>query len=129
MASFLSFSSITPNLNYHRYGIFFSSNYNGKINRIRCNGQSPTNNSTARRASEPENALLKVAWYGSELLGIAASYFRSPSSTEAPQKDLMLEKDASGTIDRGIVVETIKDDFQRSYFVTGFYWKVPFQFH
>ena len=62
--------------------------------------------------------MLKVAWYGSELLGIAASLFRSPSNVEAPERVLELAGDGSGVADRSVVVETIKDDFERSIFVT-----------
>eukprot|EP00262_Sarcandra_glabra_P010533 TRINITY_DN25823_c0_g1_i1.p1 TRINITY_DN25823_c0_g1~~TRINITY_DN25823_c0_g1_i1.p1 ORF type:complete len:240 (+),score=24.68 TRINITY_DN25823_c0_g1_i1:74-793(+) len=70
--------------------------------------------------SKSDNALLKLAWYGSELLGIAASIFRSsPSTAGAPDRELGLAGDGSGAIDRAQVVETIKEDFQRSYFVTG----------
>jgi hypothetical protein len=124
MTTSLSFASITPRLkSHHHHSIIFSPNYNGKLNRIRCNGERPTSNSSSsKQESEPENALLKVAWYSSELLGIAASFFRSPShsSTEASEKDIKLGKDVSGVIDRAVVVETIKEDFQKSYFVTGF---------
>ncbi|KAH8516858.1 hypothetical protein H0E87_004993 [Populus deltoides] len=123
MTTSLSFASITPRLkSHHHHSIIFSPNYNGKLNRIRCNGERPTSNSSSsKQESEPENALLKVAWYSSELLGIAVSFFRSPShsSTEASEKDIKLGKDVSGVIDRAVVVETIKEDFQKSYFVTG----------
>ena len=124
MTTSLSFASTTPRLkSHHHHSIIFTPNYNGKLNRIRCNGERPTSNSSSpKQESEPENALLKVAWYSSELLGIAASFFRSPSnsSTEASEKDIKLGKDVSGAIDRAVVVETIKEDFQKSYFVTGF---------
>ncbi|XP_050236602.1 uncharacterized protein LOC126686542 [Mercurialis annua] len=117
MANFLSYASVTPRLNSHNQTIIFSSNYHRKINRVRCNGGNPKSN----KSSEPENALLKVAWYSSELLGIAASFFRSPSSvtTEPSQTDIELSVDESATIDRATLVETIKEDFERSYFVTG----------
>ncbi|OAY49109.1 hypothetical protein MANES_05G030450v8 [Manihot esculenta] len=119
MASSFSYSSITPRLNSHHRPIIFPANHHGKINIIRCNGKNPSSNSPTRQESEPENAVLKLAWYGSELLGIAASFFRSPSTTEAPQRELKLGADELGSIDRAMVVETIKEDFQRSYFVTG----------
>ncbi|KAM7276655.1 hypothetical protein ACFE04_018521 [Oxalis oulophora] len=64
--------------------------------------------------SVPENAVLKAAWYGSELLGIAASFFRSPVGTTDVVGDVKL-----AVYDRGVLVDTIKGDFQRSYFVTG----------
>jgi len=57
---------------------------------------------------------IKLAWYSSELLGIAAPVFRSPSNEDAPPHRLLQ------TIDRAAVVDTIKQDFERSYFVTGF---------
>ncbi|KAL8263473.1 hypothetical protein R6Q59_021603 [Mikania micrantha] len=59
---------------------------------------------------DPGNLLLKTAWYGSELLGIAASFFRSPEK--------LVEREVA-EVDREIIVEIIKGDFQRSYFVTG----------
>uniref|UniRef100_A0A2N9F5Y2 Uncharacterized protein n=1 Tax=Fagus sylvatica TaxID=28930 RepID=A0A2N9F5Y2_FAGSY len=119
MTTILSFASITPHLNSHNHYLIFRPNYRPKTYRFRCNGENPTSNSSTNRKSEPENAVLKVAWYGSELLGIAASFFRSPSNVEAPERVLELAGDGSGVADRSVVVETIKDDFERSYFVTG----------
>ncbi|KAH6756458.1 Nuclear transport factor 2 family protein [Perilla frutescens var. hirtella] len=69
--------------------------------------------------AEPENALLKIAWYGSEFLGIAASFLRSPSKTADSGADVELSVDGFGKIDRATVVDSIKEDFHRSYFVTG----------
>ncbi|KAI0488249.1 hypothetical protein KFK09_028076 [Dendrobium nobile] len=66
--------------------------------------------------SKSENAVLRVAWYGSELLGIAASFFRPTPLQEELSK---VSDDELGILDRGRVVEAIKDDFRRSYFVTG----------
>ncbi|KAJ1272357.1 hypothetical protein BS78_06G195800 [Paspalum vaginatum] len=64
-------------------------------------------------SSRSQNAVLKAAWYGSELLGIAASLFRpAPSSAEEGGA-------AAAALDRGGVVDAIKEDFARSYFVTG----------
>uniref|UniRef100_A0A803NXD6 CAAX prenyl protease 1 homolog n=1 Tax=Cannabis sativa TaxID=3483 RepID=A0A803NXD6_CANSA len=83
--------------------------------RTRCAGENPPSNS----ATEPENALLKVAWNASELLGIATSFFRSPNNAEAGEVALELARDASGLVDRAAIVKTIKEDFERSYFVTG----------
>ncbi|KAK7389888.1 hypothetical protein VNO78_25184 [Psophocarpus tetragonolobus] len=77
------------------------------IHRFRCSGTNSDKDSESQN-----NALLKLAWYSSELLGIAASVFRSPSNVETPQRLLQ-------TIDRAALVETIKHDFERSYFVTG----------
>lgn len=65
-----------------------------------------------------ENAVLRLAWYGSELLGIAASFFR-PAPPPAPVEDLAGDGDELGSMTRAQVVEAIKEDFQRSYFVTG----------
>ncbi|CAA6673735.1 unnamed protein product [Spirodela intermedia] len=70
--------------------------------------------------SRSENAVLKAAWYGSEMLGIAASFFR-PSSEKLRERE---EKPLVGEGELGLpgrerVVESIKEDFQRSYFVTG----------
>ncbi|EEF50580.1 uncharacterized protein LOC8286677 isoform X1 [Ricinus communis] len=113
MANLLSHASITPRLNSDHQNIIFSPIYPRKFNRIRCNGENPS----TRKESEPENALLKVAWYSSELLGIAASFFRSPSVTS--EANFKLSIDDLGSIDRATVVQSIKDDFQRSYFVTG----------
>jgi hypothetical protein len=119
MATILSFASITPHLNCHHHTLIFKPNYCPKKYRLRCNGENQANNSSSSRESEPENALLKIAWYGSELLGIAASFFRSPPNVEAPERVLELAGDGSAVVERAIVVDTIKDDFERSYFVTG----------
>jgi hypothetical protein len=119
MAAILSFASITPHVNSHHHTLIFKPNYCPKKNRLRCNGENPVSKSSRGRESEPENALLKIAWYGSELLGIAASFFRSPSNVEAPERVIKLAEDGSTVVERDIVVETIKDDFERSYFVTG----------
>ena len=80
-----------------------------RIHRFRCSGTNPNKESESQN-----NAILKLAWYSSELLGIAASVFRSPSNEEVPPQRLLQ------TIDRAAVVDTIKQDFERSYFVTGF---------
>lgn len=118
--SFMAFSAISINTahNHHHSSLFFAPKHqhhhpnNTKIHRfqIQCNG------TNQNHESQPQtNAFLKVAWYSSELLGIAASAFRSPSDEEEaspPQRLLQ-------TIDRASVVDTIKQDFQRSYFVTG----------
>lgn len=116
MASFLpaSYTSLKlhSNLHYHPQ----------KLNKIVCCAKNPTtdnNSSTSQEVSEPENVLLKIAWYSSEFLGVAASFFRSPTKTEEPKAISDLSADGFGKIDRTIVAETIKDDFERSYFVTG----------
>ncbi|CAN6823965.1 unnamed protein product [Brassica oleracea] len=87
---------------------------------VSCRGQSPQTTSKGR--AEPENVLLKIAWYGSELLGIAASAFRSPASPTPPtttEQDYEIPVDCSGRAVRVAVVDSIKHDFKRSYFVTG----------
>ncbi|XP_048494048.1 uncharacterized protein LOC104887036 isoform X2 [Beta vulgaris subsp. vulgaris] len=132
MAAILSHTSPAPHLSTdYRYVTSLKLHHLSrcpKIYRLKCcglNKESPaTKNdnfsvSTQQKdGKEPENVVLKVAWYASELLGIAASALRSPPSDvidESPE----LPCDASGVVDRAAVVETIKQDFQRSYFVTG----------
>ncbi|XP_066345708.1 uncharacterized protein [Miscanthus floridulus] len=77
-------------------------------------------------SSRSENAVLKAAWYGSELLGIAASLFRpAPSSPSSPEGDAVGGGDVEGgaaagaALYRAGVVDAVKADFARSYFVTG----------
>lgn len=80
----------------------------------------------AGAGSRPENAVLRAAWYGSELLGIAASLFRPPPPPPPPEAPQELDDTGDGdgfglgTMSRARVIEAIKDDFERSYFVTGF---------
>ncbi|XP_010326612.2 uncharacterized protein [Solanum lycopersicum] len=127
MATFTSFASIKiPYLQSGDRRSIFRPNSSKKILKLsRCNvenssSNSSNNTSTSSQDSESENLLLKMAWYGSEFLGIAASIFRSPAGTEAPSEgNLELATDGSGLVDRALVVDNIKDDFQRSYFVTG----------
>ncbi|XAR63027.1 hypothetical protein NMG60_11022812 [Bertholletia excelsa] len=117
MATALSFAPAPPSFCPPRYRLIFRPTYPCKF---RCQGENPASNSSTKPETEPENALLRVAWYGSELLGIAASFFRPPSSVEAPEgggRELAL--DGSGVVDRILVAESIKKDFERSYFVTG----------
>lgn len=97
----------------------FQPSFRAKAFKTNCKLENPTESSSSTKDSEPENLLLKAAWYGSELLGIAASYVRSPKNVEETP-ELALD-DGSGVIDRAAVVESIKGDFQRSYFVTGFF--------
>ncbi|GAB2271746.1 hypothetical protein Dimus_006575 [Dionaea muscipula] len=140
MASFLSqaacFDSFPPQLLQTHPIRSIGLNHSTKIFMPRCrNGQqqNPTRSSSnlttaaAKKQDDdpdvPENLLLKMAWYGSELLGIAASIFRPPPPSHVVE-DLgefgtELARDGSGAIDRASIVETIKQDFQRSYFVTG----------
>lgn len=92
-----------------------------KIGEFRLCAKNPANDSSINNTekSEPENLLLKIAWYGSEFLGIAASLLRSPSESADSGAEVELCADGLGKIDRAAVVETIKQDFNRSYFVTG----------
>ncbi|KAF6157630.1 hypothetical protein GIB67_037203 [Kingdonia uniflora] len=113
MASLLSFTSIiTPHF-VHR-DVTFRPKFNRKLNTLRCNLKKTTTSEDTN--SEEKNVFLKLAWYSSELLGIAASFIRSPqANAEAPR----VEELESGAVDRSQVAQTIKEDFQRSYFVTG----------
>ncbi|XP_062090393.1 uncharacterized protein LOC133796761 [Humulus lupulus] len=115
MAAIFSFSSTVSHLNSLNYSLIRQPNPRRSFLRTRCAGENPPSNS----ATEPENALLKVAWNASELLGIATSFFRSPINAEAGEVALELARDASGLVDRAVIVKAIKDDFERSYFVTG----------
>lgn len=118
MATVVSLSSISPNLNLNSKNFTSQPTYSRKLSRVRCNVE----NSSTKGEPEPRNALLKIAWYGSELLGIAASFLRSPSPSDV-ENDLKLATDGSGAaeLDRATVVEAIKEDFARSYFVTGLF--------
>ncbi|GAA0154272.1 hypothetical protein LIER_12304 [Lithospermum erythrorhizon] len=107
-------SNIHNNLNSHKNNV-------QKLYKFQCKcAKNSTENSSSNQKLEPENVLLKIAWYSSELLGIGASLFRSPSKTEPPKNELdLISMNELGMVDREVIVETIKDDFQRSYFVTG----------
>ncbi|XP_051132624.1 uncharacterized protein LOC127252475 isoform X2 [Andrographis paniculata] len=115
MATFLSFTSTTPN---------FSTSPNLRRNDCRrvhheircCAKNSSTEDSSPE--SVPENVVLRIAWYASEFLGIAASLIRPPPE-RISSGGAALSVDESGKLDRAAVVESIKQDFERSYFVTG----------
>ncbi|XP_015899656.3 uncharacterized protein LOC107432949 [Ziziphus jujuba] len=120
MATIFAISSNFTHLNSQTQPLFFHPNLRQRrFFNVRCSGQNPaTNSSTEREPEEPTNAVLKLAWYGSELLGMATSFFKS--RPEAPDEvRVELARDGSGVVDRALLVQTIKDDFQRSYFVTG----------
>ena len=125
MATVFSTASISSKLYTHHHHVSFPDAYRSfdcqKTYKLQCNlkNTSNTSSSSSSQESEPENLLLKMAWYGSELLGIAASFVRPPKNVEAPQGTSELALDRSGITDRNSIVEAIKDDFQRSYFVTG----------
>ncbi|CAL0318413.1 unnamed protein product [Lupinus luteus] len=57
--------------------------------RFRCNGTEQNQEPPTKKS----NAFLKVAWYSSEFLGIAASVLRSPSSKEGSPFSLLFKKD------------------------------------
>ncbi|XP_024032205.1 uncharacterized protein LOC21404341 [Morus notabilis] len=119
MATIVPFSSSLPNFNSRLHSIYQPIPRH-KLYRFRCAGENPTTNSDVETESVPENALLKVAWNASELLGIAASFFRSPEDrNSAEQEASVLARDGSGPVDRAVIVQAIKQDFDRSYFVTG----------
>lgn len=121
MANFIASPSIAHTLySRNRYPLFHP-NYCQKVSKIRCSAKTRTDNSSADiEESAPENAFLKIAWYGSEFLGIAASFLRSPPKNEGSSvADVELSVDGLGKIDRAAVVAAIKQDFETSYFVTG----------
>ena len=130
MASFLSQASTASQLgNYpNPYAIFHLRHQHSlQIYKLKCSAQkqdsltsssSSSSSTQTQRKDVPENVVLKLAWYASELLGIAASLLRSPPS-EPIEDNSDISGDGSGPLDRALVVETIKQDFQRSYFVTG----------
>ncbi|PIN06407.1 hypothetical protein CDL12_21037 [Handroanthus impetiginosus] len=120
MAISLSFTSTTPKFHSPHHNLIFNPNHGENAHKIRCFATNPTkNSSTNNKETEPENLLLKIAWYGSEFLGIAASVLRSPTKMEDRGDDKEISVDEFGKTDRAAVVETIKEDFGRSYFVTG----------
>ncbi|CAN1790859.1 hypothetical protein LINPERHAP1_LOCUS19003 [Linum perenne] len=78
-------------------------------------------NNSHKYSDYPGNkVILKVVWYASELLGVAASIFRSLPMIKSPCNiSLDLPTDGSASLDRSTVVQTVKEDFRRSFFVTG----------
>lgn len=125
MVSSLSFHSITTvNPSYSGDGgrSVYRRSRRFEPTGVSCRGgqSPPTNEPQTSKGTEPENVLLKIAWYGSELLGIAASAFRSPASPPPPSvTGFEVPVDCSGRAVRVAVVDSIKQDFKRSYFVTG----------
>lgn len=121
MVAALSFHSFAAGPKSFASQAIFSPNRRYESAGVCCNGRNPASEPQTRKESEPENALLKIAWYGSELLGIAASVLRrSPRrETEAPRPGCEIVVDCSGRVVRVAVVDAIKQDFKRSYFVTG----------
>ncbi|XP_047315611.1 uncharacterized protein LOC124919420 isoform X2 [Impatiens glandulifera] len=123
MVTSLLASTQTSNLYHlHRYAVSTSHNQHRRTCNIRSGGDNSTKETIitpSKRETEPKNVLLKAAWYSSELLGIAASILRSPPSVNVSNPSPKFIPDEEGAISRVAVVETIKEDFQRSYFVTG----------
>ncbi|GER46381.1 nuclear transport factor 2 family protein [Striga asiatica] len=120
MASFISVPSVVPNFHCSRRDPILRQKHGRKIRKLRCCSKRPINHSSPNdKKSEPEKMVLKIAWYGSELLGVAASLLRSPAKSEDTGAAVELAVDGLGKVDRAAVVETIKEDFRRSYFVTG----------
>ncbi|XP_074279813.1 uncharacterized protein LOC141605084 [Silene latifolia] len=130
MASYMSQATTAHHLNTQQFRRFTPPNPPRLIgiHTFKCFGFSkakddiisnPTLKKQKKDVTEPENVVLKVAWYASELLGIAASALQ-PSRPAVPADEYQeLTGNASGTVDRAVVVDAIKQDFQRSYFVTG----------
>lgn len=119
--SFHSIATVNPSYSGDAGRSIFRPNRRFEVTGVSCRGQNPTNEPQITKGPEPENLLLKVAWYGSELLGIAASVFRSPASPPS-MTGFEVPIDCSGRAVRVAVVDSIKQDFKRSYFVTG-QWK------
>ncbi|PIA49372.1 hypothetical protein AQUCO_01300295v1, partial [Aquilegia coerulea] len=105
----------------HSNVVMFPPRHHQKICTLQFSGKKQPSSSSNSLDSETEkNVLLKLAWYSSELLGIAASFFRSPpTDVEAQERDIELARDGSSVVDRVQVMESIKEDFERSYFITG----------
>ncbi|KAK2967319.1 hypothetical protein RJ640_006185 [Escallonia rubra] len=115
MAIVLSYASVTPH--HHPAALSFRPNrssrpnYFPRIDKLRCEAKKSTSNPPSKQDSESENVVLKVAWYSSELLGIAASFFRSPSQAEAPRTSgLELSGTESGAIDRALTLDAYEED-------------------
>ncbi|KAK9910318.1 hypothetical protein M0R45_034284 [Rubus argutus] len=97
MANIVSYASITPRLTAQHHYLNFQSNHRSNFCRFRCSGENPASKSTSDRESQPEKC----------------------KCMEAPETALELARDGSGAVDRAGVVKSIKEDFERSYFVTG----------
>lgn len=118
MVASLSFHSIATVYSGEAGRSIFRRKNQFKATGVSCRGENPTSEPQTSKGPEPENVLLKIAWYGSELLGIAASAFRSPA-TSPTMTGFEVPVDCSGRAVRVAVVDSIKQDFKRSYFVTG----------
>ncbi|KAL9302954.1 hypothetical protein AtNW77_Chr2g0268971 [Arabidopsis thaliana] len=116
--SFHSIATVNPIFSGDGGRSIFRTNRRFEATGVSCRGQNPTDEPQTSKGPEPDNVLLKIAWYGSELLGIAASVFRSPE-TSPIVTGFEVPVDCSGRAVRVAVVDSIKQDFKRSYFVTG----------
>ncbi|KAF9620640.1 hypothetical protein IFM89_013666, partial [Coptis chinensis] len=113
------FVNISHHFSAHRFVTFLSLHL--KFYTIQCNGKKQTSSSSTNEDSESnKNVLITLAWYSSELLGITTSFFWSPTSNvEAQDRVVELDGDRSYIVDCAQVMENIKEDFERSYFITG----------
>ncbi|XP_020261836.1 uncharacterized protein LOC109837872 [Asparagus officinalis] len=101
---------------------FIQLNSSRRTGSIRLHAREESSPPTGETGTDSENAVLRAAWYGSEILGIVASFFRSappPSSSATPEIEIETEEGLGSVAGRAQVVEAIKQDFDRSYFVTG----------
>ncbi|XP_024373887.1 uncharacterized protein [Physcomitrium patens] len=71
-------------------------------------------NETKTPPTADASPLVKMVWYGSEAFGKFVAAFR-PSATVEPEDEEMFV----GPVPRSEVVDLIKKDYERSYFVTG----------
>ncbi|KAF0891445.1 hypothetical protein E2562_009867 [Oryza meyeriana var. granulata] len=113
-------TSTVPTGNHHqKSGVLLRRPLLHSPRRFQLHAQKPASPDAGNEtSSSSENAVLKAAWYGSELLGVAASFFR-PSQPPKDGDAGAAEEGASEPQGRAQVAEAIKDDFARSYFVTG----------
>ncbi|XP_026379810.1 uncharacterized protein LOC113274631 [Papaver somniferum] len=124
MSSIVPFSTINNlQTNSVHSGVIIRQTNTRKFHTVQCTGKNTrsTSSSTSSPNDSDKNVFLKLAWYGSELLGIAASFLRQPPSSEVQKNEVELigNDESGGVIERDQVVKTIKQDFERSYFVTG----------
>lgn len=102
---------------------FQSSQYHGRVKTRKRSSLSfrvlaKSRSTEEAPSSSSENAVLKVAWYGSELLGVAVSLFRRDQVEKEEVRSEVID-DGAVVVERQRVADAIKEDFQRSYFVTG----------
>ncbi|XP_074279809.1 uncharacterized protein LOC141605082 isoform X2 [Silene latifolia] len=93
--------------------------------RVKCKAKGDTSSNSSLKIqrkdrTERNNVVLKIAWYASELFGMATAVLQPSQTTTAPVVEYQeLIGDASGRIERDVVVAAIIQDFQSSYIVTG----------